>query len=79
MRFIKDFARIAAPLHVLVRKEQKWKWEKEQEEVFEKLKAVFTTEPVLAILDIDKEIRIEVDASDYVTGGVLSTKCENGK
>ena len=79
MRFIKDFARIVAPLHVLVRKEQKWKWEKEQEEVFEKLKAVFTTEPVLAILDIDKEIRIEVDASDYVTGGVLSTKCENGK
>jgi len=30
-RFIKDFARIAALLHVLVRKEQKWKWEKEQE------------------------------------------------
>jgi len=24
-RFIKNFARIAAPLHVLVRKEQKWK------------------------------------------------------
>ena len=24
-RFIKDFARIAVPLHVLVRKEQKWK------------------------------------------------------
>jgi len=28
-RFIKDFARIAVPLHVLVRKEQKWKWEGE--------------------------------------------------
>jgi len=28
-RFIKDFARIAAPLHMLVRKEQKWKWERE--------------------------------------------------
>ena len=78
-RFIKDFARIAAPLHVLVRKEQKWKWKEEQEEAFEKLKAGFTTEPVLAIPDIDKEMRVEADASDYVTGGVLLTKCEDGK
>ena len=78
-RFIKDFARIAAPLHVLVRKEQKWKWKKEQEEAFEKLKAVFTMELVLAIPDIDKEMRVEADASDYATGGVLSTKCEDGK
>jgi len=38
-----------------------------------------TTEPILAILDIDREMRVEVDASDYATGGVLSTKCENGK
>jgi len=40
---------------------------------------VFTTEPVLAIPDIDKEMRVEADASDYATGGVLSTKCEDGK
>jgi len=78
-RFIKDFARIAAPLHVLVRKEQKWKWEKEQEKAFGKLKAVFITEPVLAILDIDKEMRVEADTSDYVIGGVLSTKGEDEK
>jgi len=78
-RFIKDFARIAALLHALVRKEQKWKWEKEQEEAFGKLKAVFTMEPVLAILDIDKEMRVEVDASDYAMGGVLSMKCEDRK
>jgi len=64
---------------MLVRKEQKWKWEEEQEEAFERLKAVFTTEPVLAIPDINREIKVEMDASDYVTGGVLSTKCENGK
>jgi len=78
-RFIKDFARIAAPLHVLVRKEQKWKWKKEQEKAFGKLKAVFTTEPVLAFPDIDKEMRVEVDASDYAIGGVLLTKCKDGK
>jgi len=78
-RFIENFARIAALLHMLVRKEQKWKWEREQEEVFKKLKMVFTTEPVLAIPDINREMRVEADTSDYTTGGVLSTKCEDGK
>jgi len=64
---------------MLVRKEQKWKWEKEQEETFERLKVVFTTEPILAIPDIDREMRVEADSSDYATGGVLSTKCEDRK
>jgi len=47
--------------------------------VFEKLKAVFTMEPVLAIPDIDREMRVEADASGYATRGVLSTKCEDKK
>ena len=47
--------------------------------MFERLKAVFTTEPILAIPDINREIRVEADALDYTMGGVLSTKCENGK
>jgi len=64
---------------MLVRRKQKWKWEKEQEEVFKRLKVVFTTEPVLAIPDINREMRVEADTSDYATGGVLSTKCEDGK
>jgi len=64
---------------VLVRKEQKWKWKKKQKKAFERLKIVFTIEPILAIPEIDREMRVEVDASDYTTGGVLSTKCENGK
>ena len=33
-QFIKDFARIAVPLHLLVRKEEKWRQEEEQEEAF---------------------------------------------
>jgi len=33
----------------------------------------------LAIPDINREMRVEVDASDYATGGVLSTKDEDGK
>jgi len=78
-RFIKDFAKIAMPLHILVRKEQKWKWEKEQEEAFGKLKKVFTTEPVLVIPDIDREMRVEADTLDYAMGGVLLLKCKDSK
>ena len=43
------------------------------------MKEVFTTEPVLAILDLNKEMRVEADALDYATGGVLSVKCEDEK
>jgi len=35
-------------------------------------------EPVLAALDLDKRMRMKVDASDYTTGGVLSMECEDG-
>ena len=45
--------------------------------MFEKLKERFITEPVLVTPDLDKEIRIEVDVSDFVTRGVLSMKCED--
>jgi len=38
---VKDFARIAKPLHKLVRKDEKWNWGEEQKKVFKKLK-VFT-------------------------------------
>jgi len=37
---------------------------------------VFTTEPILAIPEINREIKVEVDASDYATEGVLLTKCD---
>jgi len=29
--------------------------------------------------DLDKEFRVEADASNFVTGGVLSIKCDDNK
>jgi len=76
-RFVKDFTEIARPMHRLVRKQERWNWGSEQEEAFKRLKEIFTLEPVLAAPDLDKEMRVEVDVSDYATGGVLSMKCED--
>ena len=41
------------------------------------MKQRFMTEPVLVILDLDKEMRVEADVSDFATGGVLSMKYED--
>ena len=78
-RFIKDFARVARPMNVLTRKDEKWRWEKMQQKAFDKLKRIFTNKPVLAVPDLDKEFRVEADASNYATGGVLSMKCSDEK
>ena len=77
-RFIEGFASIARPLHNMVKKDKKWDWTEKQEKAFRELKEWFTKEPVLAAPDIDKKMRIEVDASDYATGEVLSMECEDG-
>ena len=45
--FVKNFARVARPLHEMTRKEIKWSWGEKQQRVFEELKERFTTEPVL--------------------------------
>jgi len=63
----------------MVRKNQKWEWTERQKEAFREFKEKFTKEPVLAALDLDKKIRMEVDISDYATEGVLSMKCEDGR
>ena len=78
-RFIEGFAFITRPLHDMVKKDKKWEWTERQKKVFKKLKKWFTKELVLAALDLDKKMRMEVDASDYATGGVLSMECKDGK
>jgi len=77
--FVKDFARIAKLLYKMTRKEIKWSWGKRQQKAFEELKERFMTELVLVTPDLDKEMRVETDASDFVMGGVLSMRYEDEK
>ena len=43
------------------------------------MKEKFTKELVLVAPDLDKKMRMEVNTSDYIIGGVLSMECEDGK
>jgi len=64
-------------MNILTRKNVKWQWRQEQQKVFDKLKQVFMTKPVLAALDLDKEFRVETDTSNYTTRRVLLMKCSD--
>ena len=77
-QFIKRFATVARPLHDMVKKDKKWEWTEKQEEAFKELKKQLTEEPILTAPNINKKMRMEVDASDYAMGGVLLMECEDG-
>ena len=76
-RFVKDFAKIAKPLHKMMRKETKWNWGERQQKAFEELKKRFMTEPVLVTPDLDKEMRVKADVLDFAIGRVLLMKYED--
>jgi len=77
--FVKDFAKIAKLLHEMMRKKIKWNWGEKQQKAFEELKERFMTEPVLVTLNLDREMRVETDVSDFAMGRVLLMKCEDEK
>ena len=64
-------------LHDTVKKDKKWEWMEKQERAFGELKRRFTEELVLVALDLDKKMQMEVNASDYATGRVLSMECKD--
>ena len=70
--FIKDFAKIANPIHKLTRKNVQFIWGKEQQKAFDKLKQLFTSAPILRNPDSNKPFIVETDASNFAVGAVLS-------
>ena len=76
-QFVKDFTKIVRPLYKMTRKKTKWSWGERQQKAFEELKKRFMTKPVLVIPDLDKEIRVKADMSDFVIGRVLLIKCKD--
>ena len=75
---LKDFAKIAAPLHKLTSKTSKWLWSNREQESFEALRLGLTTTPVIKLFNPNLPVCIDCDASDYALGAVL-TQCEPGK
>jgi len=70
-KFIKNFAKIVAPLTNLLKKSAvTYEWEEACDEAFETLKGILLKAPMLKLPDFDKDFEIHSDASDFVIGGV---------
>ena len=77
--FIRDFSHHGWPLFDLTGSAE-WRWEKEQEEAFQKLKDAITSRPVLIFPNENHPFRVEADSSDVATGAILSQQsAEDGK
>ncbi|KAH9269881.1 hypothetical protein BASA83_008033 [Batrachochytrium salamandrivorans] len=71
-RFVPSYARITQPMTALLRKDVKFEWSITAEQSLQQLKEAFCKDVILRHPDESKEFLVEVDASDYAVGGVLS-------
>jgi RNase H-like domain found in reverse transcriptase len=69
---------LAHLLNDLLKKDKKFVWSEECQEVFDLLKKQFTEEPVLMMPDHSKPFQIQVDSSLFATGGILFQTNANG-
>lgn len=75
-RFIKDFARIATPLHELTRKGARFHWSEQCQGAFDELKEALSQAPVLPYPDPTRPYVLDCDASAEGVGAVLSQEKE---
>lgn len=70
-RFVKVFSRVAYPIISLQKKERTFRWTLECQKIFEQLKHLFTTAPILSIVDPSKDYMVCRKASKEGVEGVL--------
>ncbi|GJP62172.1 hypothetical protein CLOP_g19264 [Closterium sp. NIES-67] len=73
-RFVPQYAKIAALLTNLLKKNTPYTWEPKHQEAVEQLKHALTSAPVLILPDPKRNYVIEADANDQAVGAVLMTK-----
>lgn len=78
-QFIKDYSKLSKSLTSLLKNDVKFAWGKDQQEAFNALKAIITSNPVLTLPDFSKPFILTTDASDIGTGAVLTQKDDGNK
>ena len=76
-KFIKNYYPHCAPVNKLLSEE--FSWTEEATEIFERLKLLLTSTPMLHYPDFKKIFKVSTDASDEGIGAVLSQDNDDGE
>ncbi|XP_023311910.1 uncharacterized protein K02A2.6-like isoform X3 [Anoplophora glabripennis] len=71
-KFIPDLATKLKPIYNLLKKDSKFRWNKECSQVFEEVKHLIAEDMILVHFDPDKPIIVTTDASNYGISATLS-------
>ena len=77
-RHVRNFAELARPLTTLTRKGVPFEWTNEQQQAFQRLNEILSTEPLLIYPDFTQPFIVACDASTKAVGAVLS-QIRNGE
>ena len=77
-KFIPNLSTLLAPLHRLLEKSTTWHWGSDQQEAFDKVKKVLTSDRILTHYDPTRPLILACDASPYGVGAVLSHQLNDG-
>ena len=64
-RFIKDFSKLARPLYELLVKDAKFVWDDRCQQIFEELKLLLTTAPIVRAPNWQLPFEVMCEASDF--------------
>jgi hypothetical protein len=76
--FVRNFAEKTAPIAKLLRHDSKFIWDKQCNTVFNDIKELLTTAPVLTYPNFDKAFSLDPDVCDGSIGAVLSQYDNHG-
>src|SRR5258705_1205890 len=71
-KFIRNFSDVACPLYALTCKTQQWVWGSPEQKAFDALKKAVTSAPILTFPSQSGCFCLKCNASNFVTGAVLS-------
>lgn len=75
-KFMPKLSEVTKPMRDLLKAENEFIWDAAQQDAFNKTKTMIASQPVLAFYDPEKEITLEVDASQH---GLGATILQDGK